>query len=139
MDNFRIDITSRGDLTRAIDLALRRDYPDRPTKVAGYAIFPAGPVGYDKVEKPQRIVFYWTNPGENVTGFEALPSLVTLDTKGIADLIQRWLDSVEYGCQPDHDGHNSKGWRLYNEKWGHVDNCSRAIFAVTPVWAMYGK
>lgn len=46
---------------------------------------------------------------------------------------------ADYGRQPDHDGDNEKGWRLYNETWGMVGGDHSAFAAVEPAWAMYGK
>src|SRR5690349_24893058 len=46
--------------------------------------------------------------------------------------LEAWLAEADYGPQPDHDGDNSKGWRIYNEAWGHVDNLWGAIVAIQP-------
>lgn len=50
-----------------------------------------------------------------------------------------WLQTAAYGSQPDHDGDNGKGWRVYNEAWTHVDDRWEALVAIQPIWAMYGK
>lgn len=56
-----------------------------------------------------------------------------------AQFIVDWLASLDYGRQPDHDGSNGKGWRLFTESWGHVAGHHYAIVAAQPAWAMYGK
>ena len=56
-----------------------------------------------------------------------------------ADFAAGWLGHANYGNAPDHDGDNGKGWRLYCEGCGYVDNDHYAFAAVQPVWAMYGK
>jgi hypothetical protein len=86
--------------------------------------------------KLSRIVFFSGdyNLTENAVAFpfKATPALC-------ADFARRWLAEVNYGDEPDHDGSNSKGWRVYNEKFGHIDNSWNAVIAVSPVWAMHGK
>lgn len=89
----------------------------------------------DRAAKPLRLVFF--NYVGTVTDHVALP--FHLDAKSAADFARRWLAEAEYGKQPDHDGDNKKGWRLYNEAWGHVDSDHGAIIAVAPSWAAYGK
>ena len=54
-----------------------------------------------------------------------------------------WLQSEEAkklrGPEPDHDGDNEPGWRVYNESWTHVDDFWEALVGIEPIWAMYGK
>ena len=60
------------------------------------------------------------------------------DTSAI--LVKQWLDDVAvYPEEPDHDGSNSKGWRLFNEKWGKVNDEDAAICAIEPEWLWHGK
>lgn len=79
------------------------------------------------------MVFYW-HPSE---GTIALPYRMSF--KECADLAWGWLQSQEYGSEPDHDGSNSQGWAVFNESWGHVNGDYRAIGAVSPQWIWYGK
>lgn len=53
--------------------------------------------------------------------------------------IEAWLKEADYGSQPDTDGHNSKGWRIFNEGWGHVCGMWQAFVAIEPEWLTYGK
>lgn len=147
MDNFRLDITSAGDLGPAMALAF-----NPPRHAIGYAIRDAiEGERWSEAEcerhphlwrdwktppRPRRLVFYWslTQECEEIV---ALP--FKLDAAGAADFAKRWLAEEDYGSEPDHDGSNGKGWRLYNESWGHVDGHWAAFVAVAPTWAMYGK
>lgn len=151
MDNFRIDITSEGQeqLAAAMSLAFGRF-----RQAVGYAIRePVAAERYafddDDLQKkhgwmlkekssasPKRLVFYWSDY-QNREDVVALP--FKMDAAGAADFATRWLAELDYGKQPDHDGDNEKGWRLYCEGWGHVDGDSSAFVAVAPAWAMYGK
>lgn len=147
MDNFRLDVTSEGDLGPVMALAFGQD-----RKAVGYAV--RNPREGErwaeedcqkhphlwrnwKVEpRPHRLVFYWSIK-EGTADVVKLP--FELDSIGAADFAKRWLAEQEYGREPDHDGDNGKGWRVYNESWGHVDGDWSAFIAVSPSWATYGK
>lgn len=131
MDNFKVDITSIGEdlLIAAMQFVFKGSGP--MSSACGYAI------RQPTHGKPLRIVFYHVVPTHR-DDFRALP--FKLDAEGAADFALRWLNgAAEYGAEPDHDGDNEKGWRLYNEDWGHVDGDWQALIAVAPNWAMYGK
>lgn len=120
MDNFKFDMTSKGASTLKAALALFNP-PGR--KVTGYSEEPG-----------KKLVLYWSNSSPKAV---KLPFPMTLEQA--ADFAAGWLEHADYGHEPDHDGDNGKGWRLYCENWGHVDGDSYAFAAVQPVWAMYGK
>lgn len=149
MDNFLINIVSEGSLADAMKIACGRWHD----KIVGYAIrdavagekyeadkFLSDPknayvLRLQKEPKERRLVFYWTKIDR--PDFVAFP--FTLDPDGAADFAARWLAEEDYGKQPDHDGDNGRGWRLYCEGWGHVDSEYQAFVAISPRWAMYGK
>jgi hypothetical protein len=65
-------------------------------------------------------------------------------------MIEKWLlsdeaDSIEYSDQEgwlkdnDHDGHNTRGWYVYCEDWGHVDGEWGTICAIKPAYCWHGK
>jgi hypothetical protein len=57
-----------------------------------------------------------------------------------ASLVYEWLKTAEYPAEPDHDGSNSRGWRIYKESWGHIDEFGwGSVCAVEPMWIEYGK
>lgn len=50
-----------------------------------------------------------------------------------ARLLRGWLKGAPYGKQPDHDGHNNKGWKIKTpDSWS-------AILVCHPRWIVYGK
>jgi hypothetical protein len=120
MDNFHIDITSKGPLAAAMAIA----FGNGPNMRA---------VGY-RLSLEKGLIFYQYDSSKRMT-----PLPFKLDAAGAADFATRWLAEADYGPEPDHDGHNSKGWRLYCEDWGHVDGEYQAFVAVKPAWAMHGK
>lgn len=153
MDNFRFDMTSEGDAALVAAMALvwsatgnegegpqarHRGATHYAVREAVAAVKNAEKPYLDKPGKPLRMVFFNhyskpDHPGDKV----ALP--FRLDAKGAADFARRWLAEADYGREPDHDGDNKRGWRAYNEGWGHVDEDHYSIIAVAPSWAMYGK
>lgn len=127
MDNFRIDVNAAGDI-------LLRDVMrivfTRHSHATHYMLWPG-----------KGLVFFWTEPraAEQVGAPEPIGFPFKMDADGAAEFARRWLADTEYPKQPDHDGDNSKGWRVYNEAWGHIGNYWSAIIAVQPTWAMHGK
>ena len=119
MDNFHFDMTSEGAETLKKALALFNQ-PGR--KVVGY-----------KADKEKGLILYWSE-SERAT---KLPFPMTLQQA--ADFASGWLEHADYGSEPDHDGDNGKGWRLYTESCGHVGGEWQALAAIQPMWAMYGK
>lgn len=126
MDNFRIDITDNRNLTEWLTLCMGQH-----RRAEGWSAH--------NDDKGQRIIFYWHPPFSPSEQDEYTPLPVPVDASNVSSLVQAWLDKADYGKQPDHDGSNSRGFRIYNEAWGFVDNKRNAIFAVQPVWAMHGK
>lgn len=58
----------------------------------------------------------------------------------VASMIYEWLKTAEYAEEPDHDGDNDRGWRLYKERWGRIDDFGHgSIAAIEPMWIEYGK
>lgn len=141
MDNFRFDMICEGDKTLAAALALA--FHGHSKGAAGYIIRPAHEKfvheqyeHLNKPKRPDRLIFLWSGY-EKAEGYVAFP--FDMDAAGCADFAIRWLATVDYGRAPDHDGDNEKGWRVYNEAWGHVEDLHAAIIAIAPAWAMYGK
>ena len=135
MNNFNVDITSRGDIEPALALAFSKrgtavgfsiQEVDRKEDVTSWT---------PKILREKRLVFFWAEPNKT----EGFRPLTEFGSATAAEIAQKWLDHVDYGPEPDHDGSNGKGWRIYNETWGYVGHEWAAIIAVTPRWAMYGK
>lgn len=119
MDNFHFDMTCEGDATLRAALALFKP--------------PGGTVTGYSVTDNKRLVFHWSESDRATK----LPFPMTLAQA--ADFAIGWLEHADYGNEPDHDGSKGKGWRIYNEAWGHVDGDWSAFVAIEPAWAMYGK
>ena len=154
MDNIHIDVTSEGkeSLGLAIEIAFRmnrlvgRDRRGRPLGVTHYALRQAsdgvpndrGGWAYGQEPRPFRIVFFNLYEGTATKDDKVALPFIT-DAQGLTYFVEKWLEQVEYPSEPDHDGSNGKGWRLYNEASGRVDGDHSAVLAVSPEWATYGK
>lgn len=119
MDNFHIDVTSEG--KTHLELALKIAFGSYH-KAVGYKVIP------DK-----GLVLYWIPVDDMV------PLPFKMDSDAIVPIVQGWLAEQDYGREPDHDGDNGQGWRVYCESWGHVNHQFEAFVAIQPAWAMYGK
>lgn len=74
--------------------------------------------------------------------------LAPLGAEALAENVYAWLQTEEAKAIPlegwdkdaDHDGHNSRGWRVFCEDWGHVGTAGyRAIVGITPAYMWHGK
>lgn len=136
MDNFGIDITGEGRkiFTQAMEIA----FSQHPHAL-GYRI------------DGSRLIFLWVasrytagNNSSNALDPAVVAFPFKMDASGAAEFANRWLAEQDYGEEPDHDGSNGRGFRVFNEGWGHVKLMSGAtehyaIVAVEPAWAVYGK
>lgn len=120
-DNFHFDMTGVN-----LALALQVAFSDHPTCVG-------------IVSTSERLTLYWTAPPrrEADDNFALLPQMTW---EQIKPLIEAWqTNTAKYGKEPDHDGDNGKGLRVFNESWSHVGGDYRAFAAIEPAWIMYGK
>lgn len=124
MDNQRIDVTWEGK-ERFYTLLSMAVEASPGCKVASYW-----------ADDEHGLVFRW-HDGSSSRSSTKFPTPV--NAEAACDFAWGWLRTQDYGKQPDHDGDNGKGWRIYNESWGHVASDHYAFIAIQPAWAMYGK
>lgn len=115
---FRVNGAGATRLAQALGLALGSN------KVERYAIHPT-----------KGFILYWTPPETPTTTFP-----FKMAAPQIAEFIHEWLkQSADYGSEPDIDGSCERGWTVYTESWGHVNEQWEAFLAVKPTWILYGK
>lgn len=142
MDNFKIDITAEGktSLHKAIEIVFAHNAPGG--KVESYQVVQLQSCPYtgipESLNGKTALVLRWTK-ADQMKPDGPVNLLTKLDVAGAVDLASRWLAEQDYGRQPDHDGDNGKGWRVFTGNWGHVGNDHYAVCAILPEWAMYGK
>lgn len=93
------------------------------------------------VERDFGLVWLWTD----CNGCTKYP--VALTIQQAAEISIAWLDSDEakameyegWDANSDHDGSNTRGWRVYCQDWGHVGEMWEAICAVHPAYLWHGK
>lgn len=123
-DNFHIDVRYEG--LDPLKAALRIAFAQWSNGAKSYRIDPS-----------KGLIFYWATEAANETAIE-VP--FKMDADAAADFASRWLkDTASYAPEPDHDGDNGKGWRVYTDSWGAVSGEDFSICAVQPCWMMYGK
>ncbi len=122
-DNFRCDIQSEGDKHLRAAIGLLWDHAPGNT-AEGFRVSPE-----------KGLIFYWD--AKSSSGLTKLPFPMTADDA--LSFVKAWLRGADAGEEPDHDGSNHKGFRAYNEDWGHVDGDCYAFAAFKPFWMMYGK
>lgn len=142
MDNFKIDITAEGrsSLHKALEIAFSQNAPGN--NIESYHVTKLESVPYNGIPEylngQTALILRWMKvekPEEN--GPVNLP--FKLDIEGATDFAFRWLAEQDYGKEPDHDGDNKKGWRIWTGGWGHVGGDRYSVCAILPDWAMYGK
>jgi len=116
-DNFHIDISSEGkeDFIKVMSLCIKH-------KVEGYSI------------KGNSLVLYWSNSSK-----DCIPFPYKMSCEAVSEFVYGWLQEVEYKEEPDQDGDNHKGWKVYNESWSRVGDDPYTIVAIEPRWMIYGK
>ena len=127
MDNARLDIINNGEET--FRLAMQIAFAQY-SKAKWYAVHPK--LGF---------ILAWHKPDREELQAQPLPYEMSFEQATV--FVWGWLKSdaasKQRGGQPDHDGDNGAGWRVYNEAWGHVGGDHYSFVAIQPIWAMYGK
>lgn len=137
MDNFQMDVTAedRKTLLQLLEIAFRHNCPGG--KASHWAeidtVFEDGWSG----SQPRKVLILYWSPPESDQKAIRLPS--ACDAIKASNYVEDWLDAVDYGPEPDHDGDNGKGFRLFCDFWGHVNGSHYSIIGISPAWAMYGK
>ena len=132
MDNIVFNVNGRSEemLLKAIELAfLQRDYKT----CRGWRISKKG------------FILSWCLPDGQ--GFTPFPGNVEFTAEEVFPMVTKWLKTVNleevemegWDRDCDHDGHNSRGWRVYAEDWGHVDKSWAGICAIKPAFMWHGK
>lgn len=125
-DNYHFDISSEGreSFERAMGFAFDGRFSE--TKARGYRVDPV-----------KGLILYWSVDSARGVGITPLP--YEMKQKAATEFVWHWLEEQDYGREPDHDGSNHKGWRVYNEAWNRIGDEWGAFAAIKPEWMMYGK
>lgn len=127
MDNFQLDV--RSCVKRHFEEALQIAFDAAPGQKATHY----------KITKKHGFILYWGGNGAK----DITPFPYEMSCKEAIPFIWGWLQKVDYEDyeKPYDDGdvQNEKGFRIFNEMWGHVDSNSYAFVAIKPAWAWLGK
>lgn len=129
MDNRIFNVNGKGEelLLKALELAFEQS----KCKCKGW------------LATKQGLVLAWYVDGKTTP----LPTTAGMTAAEVLPLVLSWLKSDEakavetsgWDADMNHDGHNSLGWRVFCEDWGHVGGSSSAICAVKPAYMWHGK
>lgn len=86
-------------------------------------------------EENGAFVLSWYNKENG--GWNAFPGSLT--PAEVEPLVISWLKNQDYGYEPDIDGSNRKGFLVYNESYGRINNDPYAFVAIKPEWISYHK
>lgn len=74
----------------------------------------------------------------DLPGYTRMP--VMADAAYTHMLVTSWLTQEDYPEEPDHDGSNLPGWRVWCDNGGRIEGEPRGAFvAVEPTWIWMGK
>jgi hypothetical protein len=122
VDNFSVEVTADQSLGRVLELAFL--YHSKATHWKE-----------EQHNGTKRLVLAWAEPSSE--GWQPLPTI--MNAKQATPVIQAWLDAQDRGEVADFDGSVGRGFRVYNESWGHIGHEWQAFVAIEAVWAYYGK
>ena len=144
MDNriFNVNGRTLEQLTLAVKLLLLDEYGDKQIVRGWYYSEEKGLVLTSFVDAK-----YKAKPFTDKMG-----SSCEIEEAALVEVLWNWLKTddakkvkcVDLDADIDQDGHNILGWRLYLERWGHVNNDGgmadhHTVAAFKPAWLWYGK
>lgn len=92
--------------------------------------------------KEHGLVLCWVDGAEVINSLPA-----PLNASQCLSFVEQWLQGdfakdvelSDWCGNADHDGHNSDGWQVYCEDWGHVASKWEAICGIKPSYCWHGK
>jgi hypothetical protein len=94
--------------------------------------------GTGQIASRPGIILLWHE--DKIGGKDASVLPFPLKQQAAVDFLWHYLETGDFGEQPDHDGSNGKGFIVTTgDFWGHVCSSFYAFMAVYPDWQMYGK
>lgn len=147
MDNRKLHFVgkTREQLNKALDLFLSNEYGSS-TSIIGYYINPEN--GFVLCHS-----MYRSNADPEITPFTNRLGVQTpINNIDLTNVLWEWITNVNYNDFvylefeskfEDSDVSFDKGWSLYSNKWGHINNGIHmhhgAVLAFKPTWLWYGK
>lgn len=117
-NDFHFDITSDRNLIDILKIAFSRH-----STAAGW-----------RVENGKLILSWYNDKPDKWNAF-----ITPLGPVEVEPMVIAWLKAQKYETEPDTDGHNGKGFHVYNESWERIGDDHYAFVAIEPEWITYGK
>lgn len=98
-----------------------------------------------RISPEKGLILFWY-VDEKDKGVTRFPSPVCSDT--VMHLVKDYLNNKDtwkntkfegFEIDASHDGHNTRGWRVYCEEWGHIEGVHYAFLAIKPMYLWHGK
>lgn len=118
--SFRFDITNDKNLAEILELAF-----SEKGEACAYKV------------KNGRLILSWVGSPSPASDWSSF--LTPLTASSMVGMVKDWLATQDYGKEPNHDGTAVKGFHVYNERWGQIDNDYQAFVAIEPHWIFCGK
>lgn len=132
MDNRIFNVNGSGSemLLKALELVFKQEGDNTTCK------------GWQESKEGGLILCWWADGIDDITRLPAPCSATQC-----LSFVEQWLvgdfaKTVELSkwCgDQDHDGHNSNGWQVYVDDWGHVGDQRYSICAIKPAYMWHGK
>lgn len=122
--NFRFDVSS--DTRKHFDMAME----------LAFANCAGGKAERYKIDSEKGLILSW---GGAESGYEKL--VYKMDLEATKEFVWNWVRSADYvdkSCW-DSEVDRKKGFRVYNEAWGHIGSDHYAFVAIKPTFMLYGK
>lgn len=138
MDNRIFNVNGKGDefLLKTLELAFLQQGGYTAARARGWSF-----------TKKHGLILHWhvSEPRSSANEVHRFPGELT--AVQCLPFVSAWLESPEaktvetldQDSDYDHDGSNGRGWRVFCEAWGHVNNDSYAFIAIKPAYMWYGK
>ena len=138
MDNFQIDVTAEEEetLKDILRIAFRHNSGGKATHWVEMQVS-TNAEWMGATPNRKALVLLWSE--EKREGLDVQRFPVPLNSDQATNLVMEWLSQADRGPEPDHDGSNGEGFRVYCDHWGHFEGLHSAIVGIVPAWAMYGK
>lgn len=137
MDNFRLDLTGESieTLKEGLSIAFRHNAPGGRTTHWAEVEVKTLPEWDGASGTRKALVLLWHE--DTSLKSQAFPT--RLENQKVVEIVLEWLKGADYGPEPDHDGSNGRGFRLFCDHWGHVAGSHYGIIGIAPAWAQWGK
>lgn len=136
MDNKIFNVNGRLEdedvLLMTLQLAMKQEWGNNLT-IAGWSFdINKGMILHRFTKDNRNNLIPFPNP---LTAEQLLPIVISFLNSDKA----KSIECDNWDADLEHDGHNSKGWRIYTEDWGRIGDDWTSYIAIKPAYMWHGK